>query len=130
MAEEYDGFIWRLKGDGFDTNQGATSIKIYDDPRTIINFTVWRSIDELKEFVYNSGHFHILSQKKKWFKKITNKTDHKYSLVLWWIKEKDPIPSVLDGKKKLELLNKIGSSNEAFSISSPHFPPNYKQSKL
>ena len=130
MAEEHEGFVWRLKGDGFDTNEGATSIKLYENPRTIVNYTVWKSIDDLKQFVYRSDHVKVFSKRKKWFKIITNKDDHKYSLVLWWIKQNEPIPSAQDAKEKLNLLNKIGPTNQAFPISKPFFPPNYKHSKL
>ena len=80
----------------------------------LVQLTIWKSIDEFKRFVYKSGHAKIFGQRKKWFKKITNKTDQKYSLVLWWIKDNEPIPSPQHAKMKLELLNKIGPSNQAF----------------
>ena len=130
LGEKSEGFVWRLKGDGFDANEGATSIKVYDDPRIIVNYTVWKSIAELKKFAYNSDHMKIFLKRKKWFKTMTNKTNFKHSLVLWWIKDTDPIPPPQEGKKRLELLNKNGPTPDAFTMAKPFFPSNYAQSKL
>eukprot|EP00486_Rosalina_sp_Unknown_P008093 CAMPEP_0201591226 /NCGR_PEP_ID=MMETSP0190_2-20130828/187080_1 /ASSEMBLY_ACC=CAM_ASM_000263 /TAXON_ID=37353 /ORGANISM="Rosalina sp." /LENGTH=84 /DNA_ID=CAMNT_0048049115 /DNA_START=48 /DNA_END=299 /DNA_ORIENTATION=- len=42
LGEQQEGFVWRLKGNGFDSEKGdCTDVKLYDDPRTIANYTVW-----------------------------------------------------------------------------------------
>ena len=52
LADQSRGFVWRLQAESGD----ATSIKIYDDDRIIVNLTVWESTDALREFVYKSMH--------------------------------------------------------------------------
>ncbi len=44
IAEESEGFVWRLKDDSGD----ATSIKLFEDPNMIVNMSVWESTDALK----------------------------------------------------------------------------------
>ena len=40
LAEASDGFVWRLEDEAGD----ATGIRVFDDPRLLINQSVWRSI--------------------------------------------------------------------------------------
>ena len=52
LAEASPGFVWRLQGD----NGNATALHYTDDPRFIVNLSVWRSVDELWAFAYASTH--------------------------------------------------------------------------
>ncbi|MGH6886854.1 MAG: DUF3291 domain-containing protein, partial [Geminicoccales bacterium] len=52
MAEASPGFVWRLKSD----SGNATDIRAYDDPRMIVNMSVWDSIDALFAFTYKTAH--------------------------------------------------------------------------
>ena len=52
IADESPGFVWRLQAD--DGN--ATSIQIFPDPLTLVNMSVWESVDALKAYVYQSDH--------------------------------------------------------------------------
>src|SRR4030095_10772636 len=83
LAEASPGFVWRLQSEGGD----ATSIKVYDDDMIIINLTVWKDEDSLREFVYKSWHNAVLRDRKRWFEKF----DGPY-YALWWIPAGD-IPS-------------------------------------
>ncbi len=106
IAEKSKGFIWRLK----DDTGNATNINPFDESSFIVNISVWKTIDDLKDFVYNSGHMEVFRKRAKWFEKM--KTPH---MALWWIKAGD-IPTAKDGQNKLLQLENLGETQESFSF--------------
>jgi heme-degrading monooxygenase HmoA len=104
LADSSPGFISRLQSE-----QGnATDLAYSDDPFIIVNMSVWDSIEALKEFTYRSRHLHVLRDRKKWFEKM--ELPH---YCLWWV----PIghrPAIAEGRTKLELYQRYGSTVEAF----------------
>jgi hypothetical protein len=107
LAEESDGFVWRLKsGEG-----NATSFNPYGDNRIIINFSVWESAEQLKAYVYNSAHTEVMRNRKKWFEKFG-----KPYYALWYV-EKGTIPSVKEAVGRLDYLQTNGCSSHAFDFS-------------
>jgi hypothetical protein len=104
LAEDAPGFVWRLK----DDSGNATSIKAFDDPRIIVNLTVWVSVDALYEFVYISGHTEVMRRRQEWFEK-----PHAPHMALWWTPS-DVRPCVLDGQTRLLHLHQYGPSASAF----------------
>ena len=109
LADKSKGFIWRLQTEEGD----ATSIQAFDDPSLIVNMSVWENIDLLKKFVYRSMHVELIQDRDAWFNKIKNAHQ-----VLWWIPV-GHIPTVNEGKEKLELLQLNGPSKDAFTFSKP-----------
>ena len=107
MADNSPGFIWRLQDDSGD----ATSIQAFEDERMLVNMSVWESLDALKGFVYRSAHLDYLRNQKAGFEPLTGP-----SLVLWWVQE-GHIPTVDEGKHRLEILDSRGPSQEAFTFS-------------
>ena|SRR5687768_414712 len=106
LADQSSGFVWRLQSESGD----ATSIKVYDDDRIIVNLTVWESVDSLREYVYKSAHYGVLRDRKRWF----DKFDGAY-YALWWV----PVgqyPPIEDGKERLDYLRKHGDTAYAFSF--------------
>ena len=75
LAEGSPGFVWRLQGD----NGNATALHYTDDPRFIVNLSVWRSIDELWSFAYASTHKELFRRRFEWFERSETPT-----MVLWW----------------------------------------------
>ena len=65
LAEQTPGFVWRLTGDG----NNATDIKPSDDPRFIVNMSVWESVEALFDYVYKSDHRSIMVKRREWFAK-------------------------------------------------------------
>ena len=59
LAEGSDGFVWRLKGEGND----ATSLRPFGDD-VIVNMSVWRDVEALKDFAYRSGHVEIMRRRR------------------------------------------------------------------
>ncbi len=112
IAESSSGFVWRLQ----DENGDATAIQAFEDPRTIVNMSVWQSIDSLKDFMFRTHHKSFLTRKKEWFEKATEDT-----YVLWWIPE-GTIPTIKEAIEKLNDLRENGDSPQAFTFKSNFTP--------
>ena len=120
IAEKSPGFVWRLKDDS-DAG-GATDIRLYENQSIIVNYAVWKSVKELKKFTYQSDHMKFVMKGSKWMKKMTMK----HNLVLFWIKDNEPIPSPFEAKKRLVMLNQNGPSQDAFTMAKLYKPIPYQ----
>jgi hypothetical protein len=111
LAEGHAGFVWRLTGEGND----ATDIQPKpDDPLFAINLSVWTDAASLGAFVYRSGHVEIMRRRREWFEVMET------YMCLWWV----PVghqPTVEEAMAKLELLERLGPTPEAFTFKTP-FP--------
>jgi hypothetical protein len=105
LAEASPGFIWRLKGDGND----ATSLRPLGD-NIIVNMSVWRDVDSLRDFAYKSAHVEILRRKREWFTRMA-----KAYMVLWWVPEAHE-PTVAEAAARLEHLREHGATADAFTF--------------
>jgi len=76
LADSAPGFVWRLKSD----SGNATDIAYSDDPFVIVNMSVWKSIEKLREFAYRSDHVKVFRDRAKWFEKSA-----KPNYCLWWV---------------------------------------------
>jgi GNAT superfamily N-acetyltransferase len=65
-GEAAAGFVWRLR-DEDPYGSGATGIRLFDDPRAIINLTVWESREQLREFAFSGLHRDFLRRRTEWF---------------------------------------------------------------
>lgn len=109
LADNAPGFVWRLQTEAGD----STSIQVFDDPLLLVNMSVWEDIESLKNYVYKSLHVDLIRDRDVWFNKLT-----KPYQALWWV-PKGHIPSVAEGKERLELLQNGKPSKEAFTFSKP-----------
>jgi hypothetical protein len=105
LAESSPGFVWRLKGDGND----ATSLRPMGED-VIVNMSVWRDAEALKDFVYRSGHVEIMRRRREWFTRMAEAY-----MVLWWVPAGHE-PTLAEAAVKLELLRKQGPTSEAFTF--------------
>lgn len=120
IADRSPGFIWRLQS----SSGNATDIRAYSDPRMLVNLSVWQSVEQLKAYVYRSLHGEFFVRRRKWFEKYQG--EH---FAMWWI----PIghlPTVEEGKAKLEYLALHGDSPESFTFAKPYPPPTTSQRSL
>ena len=117
LAEESPGFVWRLKAD-----DGASSIYLqaFDDERMLINMSVWESIEALRSFVYRSQHANVLRARKTWFEPMTAP-----SLALWWVVA-GHLPTIDEGKARLERLARLGPTPQAFTFKDSFLPSSHK----
>src|ERR1700688_2188859 len=75
LAEAAPGFVWRLQS----TSGNATDIAYNDDPFMIVNMSVWESIEQLRNYVYASGHIKVFRDRASWFQKMSQP-----NYCLWW----------------------------------------------
>lgn len=104
IADRMDGFIWRYE----DDSGNATDTQIADDPRMIVNFSVWRDVQALEGFVWGTLHKHFYAKRDQWFHAMD-----KMHFAMWWI-EDGTHPSVEDAVARLEYLQKHGPGEHAF----------------
>ena len=112
LAEQSKGFIWRLKDEAGD----ATSFNPYNDPSYIINMSVWSDVSALKDFVYRSDHLNVYLKRANWFHPMPNA-----HMGLWWIPI-DHIPTIDEAVEKLDLIDRIGISQDAFTFRKTYDP--------
>lgn len=72
LAEESDGFIWRLK----DDENNATGFNPLHDEQVIINLSVWKNIESLEYYTYRTFHVDFLRRRKEWFQNTEKPTMH------------------------------------------------------
>ena len=103
LAEASPGYVWRLQSDEGD----ATSIKVSDDPNTIINLTGWSSMDALFDFAYRSAHRDFLRRKHEWFVDVNRRA------AVWHVRA-GAVPTVDDALSRLGFIDTFGESSFAF----------------
>jgi hypothetical protein len=112
LADGSSGFVWRLQTDAGN----ATYLRPFDDDRIIINMSVWRTVEDLRNFVYRGDHAEVLRQRQDWFEKLEAPV-----VALWWVPA-GHIPSIDEAKKRLAHLQEHGPTPFAFSFRAI-FPP-------
>ncbi len=109
LAEESNGFVWRLKD---ESGESATDLETpYEDKLIFVNMSVWKDYASLSDYTYKTVHSYFLKSRKKWSNEIEG-----HRAVMWYI-DQGHIPTIAEAKEKLDLLNKNGSSPMAFSMS-------------
>ena len=111
LADKALGFVWRLQSE----SGNAADIAYNEDPFVIVNMSVWESIETLREFAYKSSHREVFRDRAKWFEKAV-----KPGYCLWWIPS-GHIPTVAEGRERLEHNQKHGATPHSFWFSQP-FP--------
>ena len=107
LADSAPGFVWRLQSD----SGNATDIPFSDDPRVIVNMSVWKSIDALRNFTYDSKHTRVLKDRARWFEKMD-----KPHYCLWWVPA-GHIPTVAEGRERLLHFQEHGATPYSFWFS-------------
>lgn len=105
VAEASPGFVWRLKD---DTGAGATGVKLTDDPRLIVNMSLWRDAASLEAFVWKTVHAKVYNRKAEWFPH-----DPEPTLAFWWQPVSEP-PDAQAAYRRLLDLRAHGPSETAF----------------
>ena len=101
LADVAPGFVWRMKGD--------PPVNPFGD-NTLVNMSVWHSVEALSDFVHKSGHMDIMRRRREWFTREAQAT-----MVLWWVRVGHE-PTVEEAAAKLALLREKGPSAEAFTF--------------
>lgn len=106
LADDAPGFVWRLQDDSGD----ATSLRPFPDDYLIVNMSVWESVESLRQYTYKTVHVEYVRRRKQWFEKLEQPI-----YVLWWLPA-GQIPTVAEGKARLDHLIKHGESSTAFTF--------------
>jgi hypothetical protein len=106
LADGFSGFVWRLQTEDGD----ATSIRPFEQDNLLLNMSVWRDIESLNQYVYNSAHLEIMRRRREWFERMKEAF-----LVLWWVPAGHR-PGIPEALAKLELLRTRGPTAEAFTF--------------
>ncbi len=112
IADNAPGFVWRLQSEEGD----ATAISAFDNPLLLINMSVWENIESLRAYVYKSFHVELIRDRDAWFDKMLQAHQ-----ALWWIPT-GHIPTIEEGKLKLDHLQQHGPTETAFTFAKPHEP--------
>jgi hypothetical protein len=117
LAEQSSGFVWRLQ-----TAEGdATALRPLGDD-VLVNMSVWKDVDSLRNYVYRSAHVEVMRRRKEWFEHASP------AFVLWWIPEGHR-PTIQEAVLKLELLRSTGPSVDAFTFRDAYPAPDAEQSR-
>jgi hypothetical protein len=111
LAETSPGFVWRLQSD----SGNATDIHAFDDPRMLVNMSVWQSVEALRTYVYQSAHTPFVGRRREWFEAPSG-----VIMALWWVPA-GHLPNLDEAKERLDHLRREGSSDHAFTFKQP-FP--------
>ena len=112
LAEASPGFVWRMTGEG-ENADGS----LFDDPGITINMTVWETVEDLAAFAYrNTTHRAVLRRRKEWFVELPA------YLALWWVPA-GSLPTLAEGKARLDRIAQAGPTAEAFDFRTPFPPP-------
>jgi hypothetical protein len=113
IADASEGFVWRLQTDAGD----ATSLRIFDDDRLIVNMSVWESLEALRGYVYRSPHVVVLRRRQEWFDTMVEA-----HVALWWI-DAGTLPTLGDAQQRLSTLRTEGPTPDAFTLKETFPPP-------
>jgi hypothetical protein len=112
LADGSPGFVWRpVKAEG-----EPAYMQPYEDKNILFNLSVWRSLDDLKSYVYRSDHTAVMRRRREWF----TRYEGPY-LALWWVRA-GHLPSAEEAKARLAYLRSHGPTEFAFTFKQS-FPP-------
>ena len=111
IADAAPGFVWRLQTD----SGNATEIQIFPDPLTLVNMSVWESVDALKAYVYRSDHIEFFRRRAEWFEPDAKR------VALWHVPA-GTIPELDEAVRRVEFLERNGASPYAFAFAKPQAP--------
>ncbi|WP_417838733.1 DUF3291 domain-containing protein [Tritonibacter scottomollicae] len=110
IAERSKGFQWRH----IDESGNATETRVMNDPRVIVNVSVWDGVEALETFVWGTVHRQFYQRREEWF----NVLDSMH-FAMWHV-EPGSHPTVDEAMARLQHLNTHGDSDHAFGWS--HLP--------
>lgn len=110
IADRSPGFVWR-----WITPEGDDSEERIFGPLMLANVSLWRSLEDLRAFVFAQDHGSFVRNRNQWF----HRQDDAY-FVLWWVPA-GHVPTLEEAQQKLLLLRATGASAAAFNWREP-FP--------
>jgi len=114
LADEAPGFVWRLK----DESDDGVAIRLFGDDH-IVNISVWKDVESLSRYAFESGHVEIMRRRREWFHPMTQA-----HAVLWWVAAGHR-PALVEARQRLDQLRSHGAGPMAFTFKQayPHPHP-------
>ncbi len=109
LADAAPGFVWRLQSD----SGNATDILLWDDPLSLINMSVWESVETLRNYAYRGLHAEFFTRRGEWFHPDDSRT------ALWWTPA-GVLPTTDDVLARLRFVDVFGASPFAFTMGQRH----------
>lgn len=109
IAERSPGYIWHMPGDEMEAAQLDVQGVLGGNPRTASTLSVWKDLQSLEHFVWNTVHKRFYDRRAEWY----DPAGQGLRLVMWWVPDGHR-PSVAEAVEKLDLLDKQGASEAAF----------------
>jgi hypothetical protein len=106
LADAAAGFVWRLQ----DDSGAATSFRITDDDRLLVNMSTWESPAALHDFVFRTEHTDYLRRRREWFVVPSEPTT-----VVWWVSAGHQ-PTLDEAAERLTTLRAKGPTPYAFTL--------------
>jgi len=113
IAEGSPGFVWRLKGEG----NSATDLNPFGDNQVIVNMSVWKSMEDLRAFMYSGRHAEVMRRRKEWF------VNFGQPYTAFWYVVAGHEPTVAEAIARLRHLQQHGPTPYAFDFKSSFAPP-------
>ena len=104
LAENHSGFIWRIPDDQSELQLSDLGF----DKFISSTVSVWRDLNSLKDYTYDSLHGVYLKRSSEWFEKIEGP-----QLVIWNV-ENNNQPTFRESFDRLKYLKDNGSSDYAY----------------
>lgn len=111
VADAAPGFVWRLQ----EETGNATGVRPWGDDM-IVNLSVWLDVASLEAYVYGAAHAAVLRQRREFFNVM-----ERPHVVLWWV----PVghrPTLQEARDRLDRLEAIGPSPDAFTLRTSYLP--------
>ena len=105
IADLSEGFVWRMQDE--DIEEGA---RVFQNDSLVINISVWKDLESLFNFTYNSGHIEVFRRKNEWFDKM------KFMHMAFWYVPIGHEPEFQEAKDRLDYLRKHGETPFSFSF--------------
>jgi hypothetical protein len=105
LADNAPGFVWRLAGD----EGNATALRPFGAD-TLVNMSVWASVEALNDYVYKTAHVEIMKRRKEWFDRM-----QQAYVVLWWVPAGHR-PDETEAQQRLQTLRESGPTAHAFTF--------------
>ncbi len=107
LGKRMPGFVWMMEGSG-EPGTGNTENSIGGDLQFVANLTVWKDVESLESFVWNTVHRQFYERRQDWFEVLGD-----MHFVMWWV----PIghcPDLDEGLARLAHLKTHGNTDHAF----------------
>lgn len=117
IAETSDGYVWRMSDEDGGCD-GASEADLEPQDRARLNhpnlahsLSVWKSIESLEHFVWNTVHRQFYGRKAEWYEGTDNG-----KLVLWWVPQ-GTRPTAAEGMARWRHRESHGDTDHAFGWS-------------